>query len=206
MTTYTTANTDKAWHPDVQGFIPGEVVPDALILTTSTLAGQIEGDEPSLRVPFVADDGLATIVAEAAVIPDTNAVFDEVAISTYKVSALGKYSYEALQQPNAAQLILNSLQRAVVNKANLAYLGNAAAPTGLLNVAGITNGGVLGTSLDTLVDAQAGIEAAGGQATDIIASPSFWAAAQKMKSATGSAMPVLGAGTAATERYLLGMR
>jgi hypothetical protein len=101
-------------------------------------------------------------------------------LHTYTVSALGKFSRESLAQPNAAQLILASMRRSVVTKADLAFIANATAPTGLLNVAGITAGGTVGANLDTLIDAAAGIEADGGTATDLIAALDLWAALSKM--------------------------
>lgn len=205
MATSTTLTTAKAWHPDVQGFLPAEAVPDALILAASVRAGEIEGDEPAVRVPYVADDGEATVVEEAQLIPDVDADFDEVVVRTSKVSALGKFSRESLAQPNAAQLILASMQRSIVNKADRLFVGSPSDPTGLLNAPGITDGGLIGDDLDSLIDAASGVEADGGAATDILAAPDAWAALSKMKTATGSAAPLLGAGTAAVERFLLGI-
>ena len=102
MATKTTPTSPKAWAPDVTAFVPGNVVPDALILNTATVVGQIEGDEPAIRVPFVADDGVVGFVAEGAEIPDADQDFDEVVVLTGKVAALGKYSFETLAQPEAA--------------------------------------------------------------------------------------------------------
>ncbi|WP_137875247.1 phage major capsid protein [Rhodococcus sp. Q] len=205
MATQTTPTSPVAWRPDVTAYVPGDVVPDALILQTSTLVGSIEGDAPAVRVPFVVDDGTAGFTAEGDPIADAAQAFSQTVIMTDKVAALGKYTYEALQQPEAARLIVDSLSRSVVKKANAAYLGNASNPAGLLNTAGITDGGAVGGNLDTLVDAVAGIEAEGGTASHIIAAPDAWAALQKLKTATGSAQNLLGAGTAAGERSILGV-
>lgn len=200
----TTPGQPQAWRPDQTAFVADEVVPDALILQTSTVVGSIEGDEPSVRVPFVADDGTAGFVAEGAPIDDANQQFDEVVVTTGKIATIGQYSYEALQQPNAASMIVQSLNRSIVGKANTAFLGNTTDPTGLLN-AGITDAGALGDDLDTLVDAVAGIEAAGGTVTGLIASPDAWATVAKLKTATDSNANLLGAGTEATERRVLGV-
>lgn len=124
-------------------------------------------------------------------------------MTTNKVAALGKYSYETLAQPEAATMVTNSLRRSVVNKANAAYLGNASGPTGLLNVVGITDGGAIALDLDPVVDAIAGIEAAGGTATNIIAAPDAWASLAKLKTGVDSAQNLLGTGTSATTRTLL---
>ncbi|KUI37593.1 hypothetical protein AU195_18265 [Mycobacterium sp. IS-1496] len=206
MATQTTPTSPAAWRPDITAYVPDDVIPDALILQTATVVGRIEGDEPAVRVPYVSDDGTVGFVAEGAPIPDAAQEFDEVVVHTNKVAALGKYSYETLAQPEAARMVTNSLRRSVVRKANAAYLGNAAAPTGLLNITGITDGGAVDADLDPLVDAIAGIEAAGGAATNIIASPDAWATLSKLKVTDTSAQPLIGPDvTQPGQRALLGV-
>lgn len=124
MAIQTTPTSPKAWAPDVTAFVPSDVVPDALILQTATVVGAIEGDEPAIRVPFVADDGVVGFIAEGAEIPDAEQDFDEIVVMTGKVAALGRYSFETLAQPEAARMVVESLSRSVVTKANAAYLGN----------------------------------------------------------------------------------
>lgn len=205
MATNTTLNTAKAWHPDIAAFLPTDVVPGALLLRVGNHVGNIEGDEPAVRVPWVADDGDAGFVPEGTLIPDTTGSFTETVIRTGKIAALGKFSYETLAQPNAATAIVNSLQRSVIAKADAAFLSNATDPKGLLAVAGIVDGGTVGTDLDTLADAVTLVEADGGQATHIIAAPDAWGTVAKIKTGTGSAASLLGAGTEAVERRLLGV-
>ena len=201
--TKTTPNSPAAWRPDVTSYLPSDVVPDALIVQTATIVGRIEGDEPAVRIPYAADDGVAGFVAEGTEIPDAAQGFDEVVVTTNKVAALGKYSAETLAQPEAARLIVDSLSQLITSKANIAYLFNASAPTGLLGSA--TAGGALGNNLDAVVDAIAAIEDDGGQATHVIASPSAWASVSKLKQATGSNASLLPSGNAASERTLLGV-
>lgn len=209
MATKTTPTSPKAWAPDVTAFVPGDVIPDALILQTATVVGQIEGDEPAIRVPFVADDGVVGFVAEGAEIPDADQEFDEVVVLTGKVAALGKYSFETLAQPEAARMVVESLSRSVVTKANQAYLGNADAapgPTGLLNTPGIVDFETpIADDLDLLVDAVSFIELDGGTATHIVASPTAWATLSKLKRGADSNESLVGAGTVAAERALLGL-
>lgn len=204
-----TPTSPKAWAPDVTAFVPGDVVPDALILQTATVVGAIEGDEPAVRVPFVADDGVVGFIAEGAEIPDADQEFDEVVVLTGKVAALGKYSYETLAQPEAARMVVESLSRSVVTKANAAYLGNLAAdpgPTGLLNTPSIIDFETpIGDDLDQLVDAVSFIELDGGTATHIVASPTAWATLSKLKRGADSNESLVGAGTVAAERALLGL-
>jgi HK97 family phage major capsid protein len=209
MAIQTTPTSPKAWAPDVTAFVPGDVVPDALILQTATVVGTIEGDEPAIRVPFVADDGVVGFVAEGAEIPDADQEFDEVVVLTGKVAALGKYSFETLAQPEAARMVVESLSRSVVTKANAAYLGNleaAPGPTGLLNTPGIIDFETpIGDDLDLLVDAVSFIELDGGTATHIVANPTAWATLSKLKRGADSNESLVGAGTVAAERALLGL-
>lgn len=205
MATNTTLNTAKAWHPDQVAYLPEDVVPEALILLASTVAGQIDGDEPSVRVPYVGDDGTATFVDESNPIGDAGQHFDEVVVSTHKLASLGKYSIEVLNQPTPAEMITNSLQRSLVKKANAAFLHNPSNPTGILNAAGITEGGAVSANLDPVIDAVAAIEGNDGQASIIIASPSAWADLSTLKSASGSNQSLLGAGVEAGVRSVLGV-
>lgn len=203
VATQTTTTSPAAWRPDVTEYLPSDVIPDALVLTHATVAGSIEGDQPSVRVPFVADDGTAAIVAEGSEIADGNQDFDEAVVATIKVAQLGKYSFETLQQTEAARLVEESLQRSVTRKANRAFLANASGPSGLLNTAGIVNGGALEDDLDALVDAIATIEGNDGTATNIIASPDAWASVSKLKDSAASNRSLIGAGTETATRSLL---
>lgn len=205
MATQTTPTSPAAWRPDVTAYVPDDEIPDALILQTATVVGSIEGDAPAVRVPYVLDDGVAGFVAEGDPIADAEQEFSETVVTTGKIAALGKYTYETLAQPNAARMVVDSLKRSVVTKGNAAYLGNSTAPLGLLNTVGITDGGAVGDNLDTLIDAVAGIEDDGGTATHIIVAPGAWATMSKLKKGTGSEESLLGAGTADTERKLLGL-
>src|SRR5699024_1612521 len=100
--------------------------------------------------------------------------------------------------------------RAVLTKANQAYIAQAAPsspavtpPAGLLNVAGIEDGGAIADDLDGLIDLFATIEGNGGSVSHLILAPDAWASLRKFKTATGSAVGILGAGTQDAERRLL---
>lgn len=208
MTIHTTHHP-RAWAPDVTEYISGDIIPNALMLQTSQVVGKIEGDAPAVRVPFVFSDGPTGFVPEGTQIPSAQQQFSEVVVQTSKLATLGYYSYETLAQPEAARLIVESLSRSLANSANAAYLSNAgggpgAGPVGLLN-AGIADGGAITDSLDALVDAVAGIESDGGQATHIITGPDSWANLSKLKRATDSNESLVGAGVVAAERLLLGL-
>ncbi|MCV7317258.1 phage major capsid protein [Mycolicibacillus parakoreensis] len=204
MATNLTTNVPAAWRPDTTAYAPGDVVGDALLLAASTVVGTIEGDEPSVRVPYVSDDGTPAFVDEGDTFGDPGQVFSEAVISTFKLGALGKYSRELLAQPEAATSVSQSLSRAITKKANSAFIGNASDPTGLLN-ASIHDGGTVGSNLDELVDAVAHIESNGGAATHLIAHPTAWATLSKLKTGTSSEQNLLGAGVEAGQRNILGL-
>lgn len=211
MATQTTITTPKGLHLDVLGFSPAEVIPNWIGLTASTRAGVVEGDEPAVRVPFLNFDDDATFVAEGTPITEADPDASEVVIATGKVAVLAKVSREQYEQDGAASLLSDSVRRSILRKANGAFVAQVAPtapamnpPAGLLNL-GITDGGTIAADLDELVDAIATIENADGTATSIIASPAAWAALSKLKTGTGSAQSLLGAGTDAPIRQLLGL-
>lgn len=206
-------NTDPTrpgWSPDLVAVAAVEAVPDALVLSTSTVSGKVEGDAPSVRVIHV-DDADAGFSAEGADITPSDPTLAETVVYTGKIAQLVKVSREQHAQHRAAELLSTSVQRAVVKAANVAYLaqqapggGATTPPAGLLNQSP-TDGGTLDSTLDALVDAVAHIEGAGGLASHIIIDPYGWAEIAKLKTDSGSNVPLLGAGTEATERRLLGL-
>jgi hypothetical protein len=156
--THTTSTAAGAWRPDVYTFAPADVVPDALILQCSTVSGDVEGDEPVLRVAYV-DDDQAQFTAEGDPIPEGESVLAEVLVHTAKVTQLVWLSNEQYGQTNTAAQLSASVSRAVTRRANLAFVAEAApvgpavAPVaGLVNVADVVEGDDVSGSLDPLVD------------------------------------------------------
>ena len=91
--TETTTSAAYGWRPDASTFAAADVVPDALILQCSTVAGQILGDTPSLHVAYV-DDAAADYVAEGAPIPEADPDLSEVVIYGSKMSQLLRITSE----------------------------------------------------------------------------------------------------------------
>ena len=205
----TTSNTPEAWSPNVVFFPAEEAVPDALIIKTSTVAGSIEGDAPSVIVPWV-DDAEAGFVAEGSEIPEAQPGLSEAVVYSGKITQLMRISREQFRQHNAAQLLSNSVSRAVTKAANAAYIAQPAPaspdvtpPAGIINTPGIIDGGTVGTDLDAVADLFASIEVNGGTVSNVIAAPDAWAALRKIKVGTGSAQSLLGAGTTDAVKTLL---
>lgn len=209
MAAETTITSAKAWAPDVSLHAPGDVIPDALVLQTSMVLGEIEGDEPAIRVAYV-DDATAAFYAEAAAIDEADPALSEVTVYTGKVAQLVRLSLEQYRQKGTPGALSESVRRAVLKKANEAYLTQVAPtspavtpPAGLLNVTGIEDGGAVADNLDGLIDLMAVIEGNGGQVSHLVMAPDAWASLRKFKSAAGSALGILGAGTNDVERRLL---
>lgn len=209
----TTQNTSgNAWSPDLQAFAPTDVIPEALILETSTVLGEVEGDAVAVRVAWV-DDADAAFGAEGETIDESDPTLDEVLVYTGKVSQLVHLSREQYYQPGTAGNLAESVRRAVVKKANAAYLAQTAPdspavtpPAGLLNIDGILSDfGEITEDLDALADAVAAIEGNGGIPTHILAAPDAWGFLRKFKTGTGKNTALLGAGTADQEKRLLGI-
>lgn len=211
MATETTLTSSKAWAPDENVFNPGDAVPDALILTHSNVTGVIEGDLPVLRVAYV-DDAAATVSVEGTPLDEANPGLAEVIVYTAKITQLVRLSNEQYRQEGTAQELSESVQRAIIAKSNSLFVAQVAptspamAPAaGLLNVAGIEDGGAVAGNLDGLVDLIATLEANGSTPTGILLSPLAWASLRKFKTATGSELGILGAGTDDAEKRLLGL-
>lgn len=204
MATNTSADL-KSLYPD-QTFNAAEVMPEALIFQLTTLAGSVEGDAPVVRIPFVAADPDAGFVDEGAKITESAPTLDELVVSTDKVAVLTRTSNEAVRNsPRSSAILSTSLRRAVTVKGNNALLVNPNDPTGLANLAGISDGGTLGTNLDAVDAAIAAIEVAGGVPTHIVANPADWARVRALKSATGSNIPLLGAPAEQTDKQVFGL-
>ncbi len=200
MATETTRISAKAWAVDVRAVAPTDAVPEALILQTSTVVGSVEGDAPAVRVQYV-DDATAGFVAEGDPINEADPDLAETLVYTGKVAQLVKLSREQMAQPDAENLLSESVRRAVTKAADIAYIRQVAPtapattpPAGLVNVAGVLAGGAVVGDLDGLVDLQAAIAGNDGNPTHILLSPSAWASLRKFKDQTGSARSLLGAG------------
>lgn len=204
--TMTTTTAGEAWAPNVvASFDPDDKLGEALIVQAATRVGEVEGDEPSLLVPYVSADPEADLVAEATAIDLKDVTTAQLAISTYKVAVVTRMSHELTRQPRAAERIANSLRRSVTRKADDVFLNNVTDPTGLLSIAGVPTAGDLGTDLWAAYDAVAAIEADGGEATHLLINPLDWAALAKIPQGTGSNASLLTDVHNAAERRLAGV-
>lgn len=198
MSTATTKTSSPGWSPDVQAFAPEDVIPEALIMQASTISGRIEGDAPVVRVVYV-EDADADFVDEGADIDESDPELAEVEVATKKVAQLVKISREQYVQTGTAGLLSASVKRAVIRKANAAFVAQVAPtppavapPPGLINIPDVlADFAPITTNFDPITDAVAAIEQNEGTASLLLASPLTWAALRKIKTASGSEVPIL---------------
>ena len=209
--THTTATSAGAWRPDVYTFAPADAVPDALVLQCSTVAGQIEGDAPVMRVAYV-DDDQAQFTAEGDEIPEGEPALAEVLVHTAKVTQLVRLSNEQYLQANTAGQLAQSVSRAVTRRANIGFVaepaptGPAVAPVaGLVHVANVIEGDEVSGSLDALVDLIAVLQDNLAIPSAILVDPLGWAELRKLKIGSAYNQSLLGAGTSDAVPMLLSL-
>ena len=185
-------NSLKSLYPD-QVFVYNEAVPDALIANplVATVAGEIEGDAPRVRVPYIKTDPTSGFVKEGADITDGGGELDEVLISTGKIATVVKQSNESASFETASQLIAAGVSRSIITSADNAFLNNAKnedtdaqnGPVGILNTEGIPAIQTTGEGIvDAVADAKAGN---GGIPTAIVANYAVEAILRKLKTTDG---------------------
>jgi len=208
----TTPSTGAAWSPDQQFFPASEVIPEALAVSHTTFGGRVEGDAPSVLVGYV-DDAQAGFTAEGDQITEDTPTMASLPVYTSKIASLTRMSSEQYYQPTpGAKSVSDAVRRAIIRQADTAFI-NAAAPTegvpgnstGLLNTPGIVAGAEVAGSLDPVVDLLAEVGSNNATTSALIVAPSTWAALRKIKTATGSEVNLLGAGTMDAQPYLLGV-
>jgi HK97 family phage major capsid protein len=210
--TAVTGNSAQAWRPDQFVFAATDVVPDSLILQHSAVRGQIEGDEPVLRVAYVVDDD-AQFSAEGDEIPEGEPALNDAVVYTSKITQLIRLSSEQYRQAGTATELARSVARALTVKADNAFVAQAAptspatAPVaGLVNVDGVEKQTSVSTNIDKLVDLEAAVRSNGATPSAWILAPDTWAALRKMKQGgSGSNVSILGAGTDNADARLLSL-
>lgn len=200
----------KSLYPDGT-FVPHEVAPNSLILKITTQAGQIEGDAPFMRVPFVSDLPDAYVVDEGKPGQYSEPTFDEKLIETHKLIILSRQSREAASHQISATLLANSMGKAMTRKADNLFINGIAneegtrTNEGLVDIAGTTATATLDT-LDPIIDLITQIETKGGTPSDIVTDPQTWASILKLKASDGSNVPLLGSVGQVADRHLFNCR
>ena len=207
MTVVTTTSAAYPWRPDETFFTAGDVVPQALILQTSTVAGSVDGDQPAVRVAYVDDAESAAYIAEASAITEDDPTLAEIVVRTRKISRLVALSAEQFRQDQTAEQLAQSVSRDLVRKADASYIDDTN-PVGLQSVAGTVSGGHIGSGdgLDALIDLVAELESNGAVPTHIVMDPLGWAELRKLKvGGVSTNESLLGAGVTDAALLVLGL-
>ena len=172
------------------------IVPNALLLSTTTFGGNVEGDTPALRVAVTKKDGTSTFVKEGNKIGESEPELDELVIHTAKLAQMFRQTNESASYNTPNQLFHASLLKSIVAAADSAFLtnqpdeGDEWQPTGLTVRTDITTGTQwTGTGVDVfdaISDAIVTIQADGGTPTHIILSPKTWGGIRKITTANST--------------------
>lgn len=214
MATIKTTDVSKSWAPDsVSSFKFEDIVGESLYVSLTTFGGNIIGDAPSLKVPYVSDADDAGFVAEGAEVPETDVDLDEVLIQTRKIGQIITLSNEQAAQPDAATTVAASMKRNVVSQLNRALIEQPAptapaiAPsTGLIHTPGIVEGDAVDSDLDSLVETISELEANYAAPKFLVIDPLSKAHLYTMRKGTGSNEGLLSAATAEPTSPILGLQ
>jgi HK97 family phage major capsid protein len=207
----TTNSPQPSFGMPILSFAPPDLIPDSLLVTSTTKLGVAEGDQVVVHVPFIDMMSDVGFVAEGAPIPEADPDKSQVDIVTGKVAILVKASREQLLQEGISKLVQDEIKRALQSRVDWALINQAAPvapaitpPAGLLDQTNTGNGGAITNSLDALIDASASVQRLSrGPVTNILASPESWAEVSKLKKESASNESLVGAGTESAEELLL---
>ena len=187
----TTLQGNIAFHPD--SIVPvSEAVPGCIALDTriATLGPVIEGDAPSIRLPFVAVQPMAGITKKGKAITESTPGLSELVVRTVKVGLLTEVSREAYSHEQSASSITDSARRAVTRQLDTILLAKKTATDngpGIAHTHGISNIDATGyaQALDALLDAIAAVAEQGANPTAIVMNFATWAKLLKVKGEDG---------------------
>lgn len=91
-----------------------DVIADALVISTSSKADYVEGDEPAVRVPFVSLEDQPGFVDEGEPIPEADPDDTETVIHTGKVAVYYTVSREQWGTADTASLLSDATRDALV--------------------------------------------------------------------------------------------
>ncbi|KAB7790556.1 phage major capsid protein [Bifidobacterium leontopitheci] len=197
-----TTDDNKGLYSDSSMFPVEDVLSDALVLTQSTKGPTIEGDEPVMHIPFVADNPEAKVYAEGDTIDDTPPTVSELTVYTKKLALLTVLSNESTNYSGVETLMSDSLKRGIVKKADQMFLTNTAKeaagsiegglyspphgePAGLVNTPGIVDGGAITSSINPLLETLGTLGDNGATPTAIIMGYGAWAKLLRLADANG---------------------
>ncbi len=210
MALYTTTTNTRGIQPD--GYGPLVVQPFMAESVAAQVSTTVTTGSNRYRIPVVTADPTAAFVAEGAEIPISDPTLAELTVTPAKVAGLTIVSRELADDsdPAAANVVGAGLARDIARRVDEAFFGSALAPapSGLGALSGVqtyVNASAF-TNLDFAAEAISKAETVGAGVTAFVTNPATALALAKVKQATGSNAPLLGADpTAATSRSVLGV-
>ncbi|MBP2450504.1 phage major capsid protein [Mycolicibacterium lutetiense] len=210
MAPTTTTTAAQVWRPDENVFAPQDALPDAAILTHSTVSATIEGDAPSMRVGYVSD-AAAAYHNEGADLTVTDPSLSEIEVITQEIGFYHEMTRDQYRKTSTPEQLAASVARSITKLADKSFLSeaNPTSPAvrpigGLENYTGLSTQTAVATNIDKLVDLESTVHTAGATPTAWVMAPDAWAILRKMKQvSSGGNLGLLGAGTSDALPYLL---
>lgn len=204
---------------DVSGLLPGDygaliVQPVQKASVALAVSNIVVTAANVFHAPIITEDATAAFYAEGADLTGDGATFAELTVTPAKVGRVVPVSNELADDsnPEATQLVGESIARAIARALDTAYFGDLAAPApkGLESIAEanltLIEASTTWDSLDPFADAITASEEVGGQLAFFVANPADFNELLKLKKQADSLEPLLGVdATAATVRSLLGV-
>lgn len=209
MTMLTTAESNSGILPPEYGSLIIDPVTEAALALNDRVARTVRTSGKTFRVPVLVEDAAAAWTAEGEEIAPSDPTLDEIEVTPSKVAGLTTISRELAHDssPAAAELVGQSLARAITLRVDEGFTGDLAAPAakGLGSINPSIATGAL-DSLDLLHDARALAESFGAAPRTLLVNPLDALKLAKLKDATGSNRALLDAGAAPAGLSVLSSR
>ncbi|QCV88204.1 phage major capsid protein [Acidipropionibacterium jensenii] len=209
-----TTSGNRSWLPEQAGQLVVQPVTQASVAIQAAGSVVTDSQVNGYRVPVWKADPTAAFVAEGEEIPVTDGQLAEAADTFHKLAGLTIISREmaADSNPDVAEQIGLGLARDIARKLDAAIFGgrgaDTLAPEGLADLTGTTtiDAGTAWTNTDPFSDALYSAEQVGAQLSAFVANPADARLLAKLKTQTGSQLPLLGSDpTMPTRRQIVGV-
>lgn len=196
MTMLTSAASNRGILPPEYSALIVQPVQGAALAFRSDVARTVTTSGKTFRIPLLVEDAAAAWIAEGEEIGPSDPTLDEIEVTPAAVKGLTLISRELAEDssPAAAEMVGESLARALVLQVDRGFMGNLAAPAakGLGSITPTVLNGAL-TNLDILHDAVAAAQAEGAAPSTLLVNPADALTLRKLKEATGSNRDLLDA-------------
>lgn len=123
---------DKGWYPDTTFVAAADAAPEALVLNelAATCVAAPQGDQASVRVPFIDADPAASMTFEGDPLDESDPALTDLVIPTVKIGFISRLSNEAYSHiggdADKNDTLEQSLRRAITAQADTLFLNNIA--------------------------------------------------------------------------------